>query len=279
MFERASCRAHRGALQVGSPPRTGRSARLCGVAPRTRPRGCFIRPGRSPVRVGLAASEQPSTVVGLTVHRAASTTVARPPSHRPPSTRTTPCPRPANTPTNLLPLTLSASLGAHRGVVGTGARLHQPQRQEAARQGRASTSSSAPNSAVSHSTVFLSYASTDRAVAEAIHARLSSAGIRGWMAPTDIPPGSSWRESVIDAIDQSSVIVVVLSSAANASKHVVTEVEVAADAGLFLLPLRIEEIRPTGRLLFCFSGIQWLETILARLRSTCLSWFRRLRLG
>ena len=52
--------------------------------------------------------------------------------------------------------------------------------------------------------VFISYASSDKAVADAVCSQLESIHrIRCWIAPRDVTPGASWAESIIDALDGS----------------------------------------------------------------------------
>ena len=52
--------------------------------------------------------------------------------------------------------------------------------------------------------VFISYASSDKVVADAVCSQLESLHrIRCWIAPRDVTPGASWAESIIDALDGS----------------------------------------------------------------------------
>ena len=73
--------------------------------------------------------------------------------------------------------------------------------------------------------VFISYSSKDKAVADATCAGLEAAGIRCWIAPRDIIPGSEYGAVLIEAIDNCRALVLVFSSNANASPQVHREVE------------------------------------------------------
>jgi len=73
--------------------------------------------------------------------------------------------------------------------------------------------------------VFLSYATADKATADALVAGLERNGIRCWIAPRDIPAGSEYGQQIVDAVKGSRVFLLVFSSAANASPHVRREVE------------------------------------------------------
>jgi hypothetical protein len=48
---------------------------------------------------------------------------------------------------------------------------------------------------------FISYASQDKAVADAVCAALESAGVACWIAPRDVTPGAFYAESIVHAID------------------------------------------------------------------------------
>src|SRR5215213_10899214 len=62
------------------------------------------------------------------------------------------------------------------------------------------------NRHVSHD-VFISHSAVDKAVARAACAVLESHGIRCWIAPRDVRPGMDWAESIIDAINDTKVMV------------------------------------------------------------------------
>jgi hypothetical protein len=54
-------------------------------------------------------------------------------------------------------------------------------------------------------TTFISYSSKDKPAADATCAVLESAGIRCWIAPRDIRPGTEYGAAIIDAIDRCRV--------------------------------------------------------------------------
>lgn len=92
--------------------------------------------------------------------------------------------------------------------------------------------------------VFISYASKDKIVADAVCAKLESSAIRCWIAPRDIVAGTSYGEAIIEAIHGAKVMVLVFSSNANASGHIPKEVERAVSNGVAILPFRIEDVAP-----------------------------------
>ena len=48
--------------------------------------------------------------------------------------------------------------------------------------------------------VFISYSKNDKATADAVCHALEADGIRCWVAPRDVSPGLSWKQSIVDAI-------------------------------------------------------------------------------
>jgi hypothetical protein len=109
--------------------------------------------------------------------------------------------------------------------------------------------------------VFVSYASKDKTVADAVCARLESAGIRCWIAPRDIVAGTSYGEAIIDAIHGAKVMVLVFSSNANASGHIPKEVERAVSSGVAILPFRIEDVAPGKSLDYFIGSVHWLDAM------------------
>lgn len=109
--------------------------------------------------------------------------------------------------------------------------------------------------------VFVSHSSHDRKIAIALCARLEANGIRCWMAPRDILPGTDWSRSIIQAILHSRMMVLVWSAHSNISPEVEREVGNAARAGLAVLPFRIEDIKPTEALQYFIGNAHWLDAL------------------
>ena len=77
--------------------------------------------------------------------------------------------------------------------------------------------------------VFISYSTPDKGVADAACERLESHGIRCWIAPRDVLPGTEWLAAIDKGLAESQIVVVVLSSNADKSKWVIREVERAVE--------------------------------------------------
>jgi hypothetical protein len=63
--------------------------------------------------------------------------------------------------------------------------------------------------------VFVSHSVKDKRVAEAIVARLEADLVRCWVAPRDVVPGADWGESIINAIENSRIMILIFSENAN----------------------------------------------------------------
>ena len=107
--------------------------------------------------------------------------------------------------------------------------------------------------------VFISYSSKDKAAADAACNVLERNGVRVWMAPRDILPGVGWAESLIGAINNARVMVLVYSSNANHSPQIEREVERAINKGLPVVPFRVEDVAPSATLEYFISETHWLD--------------------
>jgi len=106
---------------------------------------------------------------------------------------------------------------------------------------------------------FISYATADKAKAEEICAYLEERGLRCWIAPRDVRAGREYANEIIDAIERTPVLVLVLSAAANESKFVRREVERAVTKGDPVIPVRIENVMPSTALELFVSATHWID--------------------
>ncbi|MBZ5642701.1 MAG: DUF4185 domain-containing protein [Acidobacteriia bacterium] len=109
--------------------------------------------------------------------------------------------------------------------------------------------------------VFISYASGDKTVADAVCASLESHGVRCWIAPRDVLPGLHYGEAIIDAIHECRIMVLVFSSKANLSGHIPKEIERAVSQGSTIMPLRIEDVLPAKSLDYFIGSVHWLDAL------------------
>jgi hypothetical protein len=106
---------------------------------------------------------------------------------------------------------------------------------------------------------FVSYASENREKADIICAALEQRGFVCWIAPRDVRAGREYADEIIQGLERSAAVVLVLSEAANTSVFVLREVERAVSKEINVIPVRIEEITPSPGLELFISGTHWLD--------------------
>ena len=109
--------------------------------------------------------------------------------------------------------------------------------------------------------VFVSYSQQDKPTADAVVAGLEGDGTRCWIASRDIIPGTSWGDAIVEAIDSSRVMVLVLSQHSNSSRQVIREVERAVAGEVIILPFRIDSAPPSGALAYFLGTEHWLDAL------------------
>ena len=106
---------------------------------------------------------------------------------------------------------------------------------------------------------FISYASADRVVANAVCGALEREGVRCWIAPRDVTPGELYAANIVHAIDTTPVVVLVLSQHAADSAHVLREVERASSKRHPILSFRIDQAPLPDGLEYFLNTSQWLD--------------------
>ena len=106
---------------------------------------------------------------------------------------------------------------------------------------------------------FVSYASHDAPLANSIVETLEKHGLRCWIAPRDVTPGSHYADHIMSAISRAKVLVLVLSDSALASKHVGKEVERASSKGRPIIALRTDAAPLTPAFEYFLSESQWID--------------------
>jgi TolB-like protein/tetratricopeptide (TPR) repeat protein len=107
--------------------------------------------------------------------------------------------------------------------------------------------------------VFVSYASQDAGIANAVVASLERGGLRCWIAPRDVAPGALYADGIIRAINGTKVLVLVLSEHAVSSPHVGKEIERASAKQRPLIALRTDTTPLTPSLEYFLSESQWID--------------------
>jgi len=109
------------------------------------------------------------------------------------------------------------------------------------------------------SDVFVSYASKDAATANAVVTALESQGLKCWIAPRNVIPGSQYADGIVRAINGARLLVLVLSESAIASPHVGREVERASSKQRPIIALKTDATALTPALEYFLSESQWVD--------------------
>ncbi|HEV3154860.1 MAG TPA: TIR domain-containing protein [Candidatus Baltobacteraceae bacterium] len=102
--------------------------------------------------------------------------------------------------------------------------------------------------------VFISYASPDYSLADAVCRTFERAGIDCWIAPRDILPGEDWAAAIAPAIERTGIFLIVLSAHASASAEVRREVHLAQRSKKRVIPFWIDSAEPSGALQYLLAG-------------------------
>lgn len=84
---------------------------------------------------------------------------------------------------------------------------------------------------------FISYASEDQVIAEAVEKELRSHGVDAFMAAVSLRPGDQWAEKIWESLRQSSWVVFLASKSACESPYVQQELGGAAISKKRIVPV------------------------------------------
>ncbi len=107
--------------------------------------------------------------------------------------------------------------------------------------------------------VFISYRKEDKSSADRICEALERDNIKCWIAPRDVPVGREWAASIVQALKACGSFVLVLSSNSKNAKQIAREAELADNAGLPIITVRIEDVEPPPELQYFLGNVQWLD--------------------
>ncbi len=107
--------------------------------------------------------------------------------------------------------------------------------------------------------VFISYASSDKVIAERVCGALENAGISCWMAPRNIEPGTAFPTAIVEAVNSARAFVLILTEHGATSPHVLSEVSHAFNGKKRIIPFRIWQQALPEDLEYFLSLTQWLD--------------------
>lgn len=108
--------------------------------------------------------------------------------------------------------------------------------------------------------VFISYAAADYHAAATICAQLEAHGVGCWIAPRDIDNDLlPYTQAIERGISQARAVVVMVSGVASLSVHIPRELDLALARKLPIVPVRLEDVEPSGQLNYLLRTCQWLN--------------------
>ncbi len=106
--------------------------------------------------------------------------------------------------------------------------------------------------------VFISYASKNKQLADALCHTLEQHRISCWIAPRDVLPGEPYAREIIRGIRDCQIIVLIYTNDSNASEHVLNEIDKAFNYGKVIIPFIADDTRMSDEFDYYLSRKHWL---------------------
>lgn len=107
--------------------------------------------------------------------------------------------------------------------------------------------------------IFLSHSSADAQLANEICQKLEAEGHKCFIAPRDIRSGYEYAEELVNGIDGSDMMLLLLTKQANESPHVLREVERAVSKNKAIIVYKVEEVTLSKSMEYFLMTHQWLD--------------------
>ncbi len=104
--------------------------------------------------------------------------------------------------------------------------------------------------------IFVSYTTPDKRVADEVVSFFEGQGISCFIAPRDVDPGKPYAANLMQAINESHVVILIASASINTSEHVLNEVEAIVNKKKPLIPFFIEDFVMSDELCYYLSRTQ-----------------------
>jgi len=103
--------------------------------------------------------------------------------------------------------------------------------------------------------IFISYSSHDRLQALSLAEKLRASGYDPWIDQHQIHGANRWGKEIVQAINGSKLVAVLISSSSLLSENVVKELNLAAERHKHLLPIMLEETELTEEFAYHLTGL------------------------
>jgi hypothetical protein len=116
-----------------------------------------------------------------------------------------------------------------------------------------------PDNVAQSADVFISYSRDDKDRVFELVDRLRAAGVQLWIDQGGIDGATLWGEQIVNALDQSKVLLLMVSPAAVRSHNVAKEVMLTSERKGLILPVHLEPTTIPSSLKYPLAGIQHIE--------------------
>jgi hypothetical protein len=106
--------------------------------------------------------------------------------------------------------------------------------------------------------IFISYRRSDRELVANVVRRLEQRGVGVWY-DVEIEGGADWRETIVEALTQSDMLVIFFSEDCNNSRQLKKELAIADNLGKPVVPILIENTQPRGAYLYELADRNWIQ--------------------
>ena len=108
--------------------------------------------------------------------------------------------------------------------------------------------------------VFISYSTKDGKIAQELCSYLENNGKKCFIAPRDIQYGHEYAGEIVNGIDNSKVMVLMLSNYSNQSPHVLREVERAVSKSIPIIIYKMEDVELSKSMEYFLMTHQWMDS-------------------
>lgn len=124
---------------------------------------------------------------------------------------------------------------------------------------------------------FISYSHRDSQIAVSIQSILEQQGIRCWIDFRDAVSGLDYAGSIVRAIKKAPFFVIVLSKSSIVSQHVLNEVNSAVNAGVTIIPFKVDDGELNESMEYYLGTTHWMEALTPPLEAHILQLAERIR--
>lgn len=107
--------------------------------------------------------------------------------------------------------------------------------------------------------IFINFSDKDRDIAVKLCNVLESSGLLCWISCRDIPAGANYKDKIIEALSTCRLMILLISETSCNSKYVIREVDLAFDNDVPIIPIRIHDVKPSGKMKYSISPVNWID--------------------